>query len=305
MSYLLRLLCCAALLSLTLGCAKRDIPGDRSEDERKVRELEIAVSKAFAAKDLDKLVSLYDDDAALYDDRDPSIRGRDAIRDAWSAAFAKPGITMSTEPQMVEISNDADLAWAHGTFVTETKKAAGKPVFDHWEYALVYKRQWDGQWKIMADCAYSDILTHLFNKPPKGHSPYAPLAPLIGLACFASGVWFLIAMPIVAVVGAWKFIRTRKLSTGLLVSLVMLVAFFIAAVMLWNNITARYWNLSLGTALRAAGDTARYGNPVEDTAESVLVTLLVLPTMIAVAAGVITGTARCIRHRFWRKAEHA
>jgi ketosteroid isomerase-like protein len=125
------LLCFIALLATIYGCAKRDIPGDRSDEERKVRELEIAVSKAFDAKDPGKLVSLYDDDAALYDDRDPSIRGKDAIREAWSAAFAKPGITMSTEPQTVEISNDGDLVWAHGTFVTETNNAAGKPVFDH------------------------------------------------------------------------------------------------------------------------------------------------------------------------------
>jgi uncharacterized protein (TIGR02246 family) len=299
MNYFRILLWCVVLLFSICGCAKRGIPGDRSEDERKVQELEIAASKALAARDLGGLVSLYDDDAALYDDRDPSIRGKHAIREAWRAAFAKSGVNLSTEPQSVEISKDGDLAWAHGKFLMETNNAAGKPVFNHWEYALVYTKQADGKWKIMADSAYSYLLTYLFHKPPKGQSPYSPLAPLIGLACLASGIWFLIGMPIVAFVCAWNFCRNRKLSTGFVVSAVMFMAFFVAALLLWWNISAHYWNLSFMTTFYAAVDTARYGNPVEDTAESVLVTLLVLSTFSALAAGVITGSARWawIRHR--------
>jgi uncharacterized protein (TIGR02246 family) len=294
------LMCCAVLLSFICGCAKKQATSEsRAEDERVIRDLEIEMSRALAAKDLGKLVSLYADDAALYDERDPCTRGKDAIRETWKVDFARLGLTMSVEPRTVEVSSGGDLAWAHGVYTVTMNDTAGKPVADRWDYALVYTKQPDGKWRIMADSANAALRAHLFHKPPKSRSPYAPLAPLIGLACFLSGIWFLFGMPIVAVVFIWNSCRNHKLSTGFLVSAVMLIAYFVTAVLLWRYVAAHYWNLSFTTALAAAGDTARYGNPVEDTAEGVLVSFLVLSSLSAVAAGIITGAARWIwtRHR--------
>ncbi len=287
-----RMILCLALLISICSCTKKILPANHAEDEREVSKLEIEASKALAAKDLDKLVSLYADDAALYDERAPCVRGKDAIRETWKADFARSGLTMSTEPRTVEISSDGDLAWAHGVYSMTTNDDAGKPVTDKWEYALVYKKQPAGKWKIMADSVNSALHTHLFHKPPKSSLPYAPLAPLIGLSCLASGVWFLFGMPIVVVVGIWNSCRNRKLSTGFLAAAVMLIAFFLSAVLLWQYLAAHYWNLSLKAAFLAARDTARYGNPVEDTAEGVLVSFLVLSTFAAAAAGAIAVVAR-------------
>ena len=69
----------------------------------------------------------------------------------------------------------------------------------------------------------------------------------------------------------------------------MLLAFFVTVSLLWKYISAQEWNLSLSQAFQAAGDTARYGNPVEDTSEDVLVGLLVLSTFSAAVAGIIAG----------------
>lgn len=289
------LVLCSVLLALNFSCEIRSVPGDSVADERQIRDLEIAASEAIAAKDLDRFISLYSDDAQLYDDHSPGIRGVSAIRKAWKAEFARSGLAMRIEPQKVEISSGGDLAWAHGIFESTTLNAAGKPMVEPWQYAQVYKKQPGGRWTIHADNMYCGLRSHLFPAPPERSSTNAPIAPLIGLACFACAIWFLFGMPVVAVVSVWKAIQRRKLSIVALVSLVMLLAFFLVALLLWNYISAHYWNLSFGHALRAAGDTARYGNPVEDTAEDVLVFLLVLSTLSAAAAGLITG----IGHRIW------
>jgi ketosteroid isomerase-like protein len=282
------------------GCAKRPTKDNHADDESKIRELEIEASKALVAKDLGKLVFLYADDAALYDERDPSIRGRDAIRKAWRTTFAQPGLIIRTDPQTVEISNGGDLGWGHGLLVMKVDGHAGRPITEQWEYALVYMKS-GGRWKIIADCVYSGIRNHLAHRPPKSLSPLAAIAPLIGMACFLSGIWFLLGMPIVFLIQTWKSIRALKVSTGFLVSVVMLIAFFLTAALFWRHLAAHEWNLSFVT-LSAALDSARYGNPVEDTAEGVLISLITLSTLSALAAGVIIGSSR----KLWiRRRRHA
>lgn len=81
----------------------------------------------------------------------------------------------------------------------------------------------------------------------------------------------------------------------------MLLAFFVTVSLLWKYISAQEWNLSLSQAFQAAGDTARYGNPVEDTSEDVLVGLLVLSTFSAAVAGIIAGAMRWLWIRYGQK----
>jgi uncharacterized protein (TIGR02246 family) len=292
MRHLGMLMCCVALLTSICGCAKKFIPSNRAQDEGEIRQLEIEASKAIAAKDLDKLVSLYAEDGALYDDRTPSIRGKKAIRATWQTDFARPSLIMSTEPQTVEIASSGELAWAHGDFAMTINNSLGRPVTEKWQYALIYTKQLDGKWKIMADSANSLLRSHLFPRAPRGTPAQAALAPLIGLACFLSMIWFFFGMPVVALVAAWRFYRSRKLSTGLMVSVAMLIAFFLTALLVWGYFSAHEWNLPLAHAFRAATDTIRYGNPVEDSAEGMLVGLVVLSTFSAAAVGIITGVAR-------------
>lgn len=125
------------------------------------------------------------------------------------------------------------------------------------------------------------------------------IAPLIGLACFFSGLWFLFGMPVYVAVFAWKYYRSRKLSTGFLVAVVMLIVFWTTATQLWKHFATHYWNLSFVTALHAAGDAAKYGHPIEHTAEVLLANLLIFSTLLAAAAGAITLAVRhlWIRHR--------
>jgi ketosteroid isomerase-like protein len=294
-----RMLIFALLLSFMCGCQKKEItPEERVEAEQIIEKQQVLFSKAFAEKDLDALVSLYADNGALYYDNHPILRGKKAIRERWESDFARPDLIMSTLPGSNEISNTGDLAWAHGTFRINANLPRGF-ASDQWRYALIFKKLPEG-WKIWADSANAELHNRLSDPPPKGRSPWAPLAPLIGLGCFFSMLWFLTGMPILTIVYGWKALRTRSWSTGLIVSLSMLLGFCLVVALFWIQLSGHYWNLSLRHAFIAAGDTERYGNPVEDTAESVLVSLIVIAVTSGLAAGILARAARWLWTRHLR-----
>ena len=280
---------CVSFVGMMCSCSEEIASDALGRDEQEIRELDLEWSKAIHAKDLDKLISLYAADSALYYEKKPTVRGKAEIRETWKDDFTEPGLVFIVEPRSVEISNEGNLAWANGSFSMKMIDAAGESV---WDYALVYKKQPDGKWKIMAESANALLHSHYPSGFPERRSPLAPLAPLIGLACFASIVWFLFGMPIVLIVSIWKWYRKGRVSTGFPVSAIMLIAFFVTSFFLWRYIAAHEWNLSLANAFQAAGDTARYGNPVEDTAEDILVALVTLSTLSAAAAAIITGVLR-------------
>lgn len=135
----------ALCISFMSGCQiKKITPEERAEDERIVNGLQSRFSQAFAARDLNALVSLYADNGALYYEDHPLIRGQNAIRDTWKHDFDKQDfIIMSILEGKVEISDTGDLAWAHGTFRIRSAVPGEFPQ-DQWRYTLIYKKLPEG-----------------------------------------------------------------------------------------------------------------------------------------------------------------
>ena len=157
MTRLSMLVCCTALLVLTWGCARHTVPDTREADERAVRVSEIEMSKALAAKDLEQLMSFFADDASGIYPNTPIITGKDALRESWKTTLAIPGFSLSLQPLKVEAARSGDLAYVHGTWTRTMNDATGKPMADKGNYIVVYKKQADGQWRIVADIANSDL----------------------------------------------------------------------------------------------------------------------------------------------------
>ena len=56
-------------------------------DESAIRKVDVEWSQAVEAKDLDKTVSFYADDASVYPPGTPIVTGKDNIRQAWGHMF--------------------------------------------------------------------------------------------------------------------------------------------------------------------------------------------------------------------------
>ncbi len=144
----------ATLLVLAIsGCAPQV---DVAVEEAAIRSEDADCLKAWAAKDVDRGLSCYSDDASVFPSNGPIATGKEAIRAVWSQMFETPGFALSWDISKLEVSRAGDLAYAHGTYESMVNDAAGNPVTERGKWVGVYKKQADGQWKMVADIGNSD-----------------------------------------------------------------------------------------------------------------------------------------------------
>src|SRR5579872_1337642 len=142
------------LAMLLFGCAQAPPPAPadtRAADEKAIRDMETAWVKEFTAKDMDKIVAHYADDATVMLSGAPTMTGKDAIRPGLKDAIADPKFALDLKTVKVEVSKD-DLAYSQGTYsVTTTDPKTKKVVAETGRYVEVYKKQPDGSWKVVED----------------------------------------------------------------------------------------------------------------------------------------------------------
>ena len=148
------LLGCFVLLSFAfVGTAAA---GD-TKIEQELRDRDAKWSAAAGAKDIDKTVSYYSEDAVVMPPNAPSAKTRETIRSAWKEMLTTPGAAISWKATKVEVAKSGDLACVSGTYEETTTDASGKPVKDHGKYVEVWEKQADGTWKCGADIWNSDL----------------------------------------------------------------------------------------------------------------------------------------------------
>ncbi len=144
----------AALLVLAVsGCAPQvDIEAERAV----ISDMPIEWSKAAEAKDVERMVALYSDDASVLPPNAPPATGKEAIRKLWSQMVESPGFAGSAQTTKLELSRAGDLAYSVGTYVLKKIDLQGNPSTDRGKWVLVCKKQPDGNWKVVLDIWNSD-----------------------------------------------------------------------------------------------------------------------------------------------------
>jgi len=145
---------CFALLSFAfVGTAS----AADTKSEQALRDADAQWSKAAGAKDLDKTVSYYADDAIVMPPNASAATTKEAIRKVWQDLIASPGLVISWKATKVEVAKSGDLACLSGTYELTMNDASGKPVNDRGKYVEVWEKQADGKWKCGADIRNSDL----------------------------------------------------------------------------------------------------------------------------------------------------
>ena len=125
--------------------------------EQALRDLDAQWSAAAGAKDLDKAVSYYPNDATVMPPNASAARTKEAIRKVWQDLLASPGLSISWKATKVEVAKSGDLACLSGTYELTINDPSGKPLNDHGKYVEVWEKQADGKWKCGADIWNSDL----------------------------------------------------------------------------------------------------------------------------------------------------
>ena len=147
---------CIALLSFAFVCPA-SAADTKSAIEKALRDLDAQWSAAAGAKDLDKTVSFYSDDAIVMPPNASAANTKESIRSAWKEMLTSPGAAISWKTTKVEVAKAGDLAYVSGTYEETMTDASGKPVKDRGKYVEIFKKQADGTWKVVADIWNSDL----------------------------------------------------------------------------------------------------------------------------------------------------
>jgi uncharacterized protein (TIGR02246 family) len=146
----------AALLAVSCAQPKPvEMPDTRVADEATIRNADADFAKEAAAKDLDKCMSLYADDAVFISSSSPAVVGKDNIRTVIQRMLAAP-MQLTINVASVDVARSGDLAMDRGTVQSAVTDKKGKTTTQTSEYVLVWKKGADGVWKIAADTSANE-----------------------------------------------------------------------------------------------------------------------------------------------------
>jgi uncharacterized protein (TIGR02246 family) len=151
------------ILTLTLGVAAVAVclAGD-ANIEKALRDLDAQWSAAAAAKDVDKTVSFYSDDAIVLPPNEASATTKEAIRNVWKDLIASAS-SVSWKATRVEVAKSGDMACLSGTYEVTMNDGTK----DRGKYLEVWEKQADGKWKCGSDIWNSDLPAPTLPAPEK------------------------------------------------------------------------------------------------------------------------------------------
>jgi uncharacterized protein (TIGR02246 family) len=146
---------CVALFLSSLLCIAS--AADTKATEQNLRDLDDQWSTAAGAKDLEKTVSFYSEDAVVMPPNASAATSKEAIRKVWQDLLGSHGLVISWKTTKVEVAKSGDLACLSGSYDLTMNDASGNPVNDHGKYVEVWEKQADGKWKCGTDIWNSDL----------------------------------------------------------------------------------------------------------------------------------------------------
>jgi ketosteroid isomerase-like protein len=106
---------------------------------------------AAAARDVEKSVSFWADDASLFPPGQTAVVGKDALRRYVSESFSIPGFSISWETKEFVVSASGDLAYGVGTNTVTMHDAQGISVTERGRAVTVWRKGKDNSWRCVID----------------------------------------------------------------------------------------------------------------------------------------------------------
>jgi len=141
------------------GCGAVQGDVDINAIKTALKDNETQWNKDFAAKDVEKLVGHYADDAVLMSPGMPAAVGKDAIRKLLSGMTSDSALNLSFTNSKIEVASSGEMAYTQGSYTMTMTGPDKKPITDHGSYVTTYRKGVDGSWKAVADIATSEAPT--------------------------------------------------------------------------------------------------------------------------------------------------
>jgi ketosteroid isomerase-like protein len=150
--------CLLGALALALASTACQPPAQEAgplseEDVAAIRAETQEYVETTLARDWDRWVKFYTEDAVFMLPNQPALVGREAILQ-WAQTSALSELTLTP----LEIDGRGDLAYIKGTYSLEmTIEGLPEPISDRGKYVVILRRQPDGSWPAVVDIINSDL----------------------------------------------------------------------------------------------------------------------------------------------------
>ena len=151
------------ILSLCIALVPMTVAFAAGADEKAVRDADAEWSRVAAAKDLDKTVSFYADDAMVLPPNQSMVTSKTGIRNLWKG-FLDSLTDINWKTTHVEMAKSGDMGCLIGTYALTMKDGTK----DTGKYCEVWKKRADGEWKVTADMFSSDLPAPAASSPAPG-----------------------------------------------------------------------------------------------------------------------------------------
>ena len=141
-----------ALVTITVilfGCSHQKV--DTKAEGEKVMQLSRDWTEAAVARDVEKAVSYWAEDAIFMSANQAPLRGKQAIREMVEGSFKTPGFGISWKPQTVQVSESGDMAYLIEESVVQYTDSTGKAITQNNNAVTIWRKQGDGSWKNVVD----------------------------------------------------------------------------------------------------------------------------------------------------------
>ncbi len=139
----------AIMVIIFFSCNQQTV--DTKTEGEKLMNLSREWSKVTATRDVEKTLSYWADDATVISAGQPTLKGKQAIRQMVEGSFKNAGFQISWEPKNAEISKSGDVGYLlENTRMTMTD-SVGKSSVQNFESITIWKKQADGSWKNVVD----------------------------------------------------------------------------------------------------------------------------------------------------------
>ena len=143
------------ILSLIWSCQEKPI--DQAAEAEKLMELSRAWAEAAMSRDVEKIVAFWADDAVLMSPDEPTMKGKDAIRDMVNASMQIPGFEVNWVPREAYVSKDGNMGYVliNNYFKIPTD-TLGNTMTIFNKGVEIWKKQEDGSWQNVVDIYNGD-----------------------------------------------------------------------------------------------------------------------------------------------------
>ena len=121
-----------------------------ADDKQQIRDLIDDWTRASAAGDVSRILSLMDEDVVFLRAEQPPMRGREAFAAQFQKAIEQVRIEATSDLQEIDVSGDMAYCW-NQLSVTMTPLKGGPPMRRTGPVLTIFRKKDDGKWVLSRD----------------------------------------------------------------------------------------------------------------------------------------------------------